>query len=183
MSTLKNLEYRLTERQKSRRAHYRKWKRFKADGKLIRAAYHKRKLKQDRKASAKLAAMIAEARANRIPRASGKGAWAGTESIAREVEALVTRARGNVTGSQKRWETYGNPNSDHHMSQKNAYAIDFYLANDYAMARQIARHFNATWSGDYGEFIVIRGGRSFRIQIIAGTHGTGPHLHVGIRAV
>jgi hypothetical protein len=183
MSTLKNLEYRLAQRKRSRRKHYVKWKRFKSEGKPVRAAYHRRKLRQDRKASVKLAKLIEAARADQIPRASGKGAWEGTKSVAREVEALVTRERGNVTGSQKRWEEYGNPDSDHHMSQENAYAIDFHLANDYAMAELIARHFNATWSGDYDEFIVVRGGRSFRIQIIAGTHGTGPHLHVGIRAL
>jgi len=73
-----------------------------------------------------------------------------------------------VSGSEKRVETYGNPGSDHHVSQTNAFAIDFLLVNDYDAA---------------SAFYVKRGGNTFRIQIIAGTHGTGPHLHVGCRLV
>lgn len=187
---LKELKAKLKERLAKQRKHYQKWKHFNRRGKLgdkVRAAYQLRQFKKHRKAVKKLARLIYKEKKRlaslRIPVASGQGAWEGTESVAREIEAVVERLRGECSGSEKRWETYGNPGSDHHMSQTDAYAIDFYLANDYTAAEAIARHFKAEWAGDYDNFTVERGGNWFRIQLIAGTHGTGPHLHAGIRRV
>lgn len=187
---------RLTKRFERRLAkqtyHYNKYTYFRKrrkPGDSVRARHHLRRFRANRRAVMKLVGLRRAKReeirkwvaANVIPPASGEGPWDGTESVAREIEALVHKKRGNVTGSQKRTATFGNPGSDHHVSQTNAFAIDFLLANDYEMAYAIAAHFGVEWAGDYSNFYITRGGKRFRIQIIAGTHGTGPHLHVGIR--
>jgi len=192
------LKTRFKRRLKLQQKHYSKWQRFKGRGKRgdkARAAYHLKRFKAHRKAVAKLVALTKEQklelkewkRLRYIPRASGEGDWAGSESVAREIEALVTKKRGDVTGSQKRAASdplsIANPGSDHNAANTTAYAIDFLLANDYEMASMIAAHFDVDWAGDYSDFYVVRGGHTFRIQIIAGQHGTGPHLHVGIRRV
>lgn len=196
LETLGLLKARLKRRLKLQRKHYRKYEHFKARGKRgdkVRAAYHLRRFKTHRKAVVKLVRLTkAEKRelaawkkAHQSHKASGEGGWGGSESVGREIEWFVEEklGRGNVSGSEKREETYGNPGSDHHVSQTNAFAIDFLLVNDYDAATRIAAYFGVDWAGDYSEFYVERGGHTFRIQIIAGTHGTGPHLHVGCRLV
>ena len=105
--------------------------------------------------------------------------WGGSRGVVNEVISVVN-GRVPIT-SRKRWATFGNPGSDHHMSQRSADAVDFATANNYALAREIARKLGGSWSGDYDSFYITRKGRRYRVQIIAGTHGTGPHLHVGVR--
>jgi hypothetical protein len=107
--------------------------------------------------------------------------WGGARAVTNEVIRIVN-GRVPVT-SRKRWELFGNPGSDHHRSQKTADAVDFGTAENYALAREIASRLGAPgqWSGDYDDFIIQRNGRAYRVQMIAGTHGTGPHLHVGVR--
>jgi hypothetical protein len=118
---------------------------------------------------------------------SGTGSWGGSESIiVNEIIPLVEKHRGpGKVGSGKRSETYGNPGSDHHVSQTTASARDFYLVNDYAMAGLIFAKLTGKsageWEGDYSAFYIKRAGKWFRVQLIAGTHGTGPHLHAGVR--
>ena len=190
------LRTRFKRRLKLQQKHYRKYRHFKARGKRgdkVRAAYHLRRFKAHRTAVVKLVELTAEEKrelaawkkAHQSRKASGEGPWGGSESVGREIEWFVEEklGRGNVSGSEKREATYGNPGSDHHVSQTNAFAIDFLLVNDYDAATRIAAYFGVDWAGDYSEFYITRGGNTFRIQIIAGTHGTGPHLHVGIRRV
>lgn len=105
--------------------------------------------------------------------------WGGCRGVTNEVIAVVN-GRVPIT-SRKRWATFGNPGSDHHMSQRNADAVDFGTAENYDLAREIVSKLGGSWSGDYDSFVITRKGKNFRVQIIAGTHGTGPHLHVGVR--
>lgn len=124
---------------------------------------------------------------SRHPRASGRGAWGGSKSvIEREVVPVLERQGVPIT-SRKRWATYGNPGSDHHRSQLLAYAVDGGVANAHGLADKIGRRLGIIGKGehveDYREYRIKRGGRVFRVQIIAGTHGTGPHLHVGVRRI
>lgn len=192
LKKLRGLTNRRDRRIAAQQKHYRKWQYFKKRGQRgdrARVAYHRERFFRNRKAVKKLVKLtrsqrrqIAEwKKRNIIPKASGEGDWGGSESVAREIEAVVERKRGKCSGSEKRTETYGNPGSDHHVSQTTAFAIDFYLVDDYEMATIIAAHFGVEWEGDYSNFYITRGGKTFRIQIIAGTHGTGPHLHVGCR--
>lgn len=116
-------------------------------------------------------------------RAADSGRWGGSRAVTNEVIRIVGgRAMGT---SRKRAGNHplsiANPGSDHNADNKTADAVDFATANNYALARDIARKLGGSWSGDYDSFIIRRNGKLFRVQIIAGTHGTGPHLHVGVR--
>lgn len=190
------LKRRRDRRIKLQNKHYDKWQFFKDRGRRgdkARAAYHLRRFEVHRKAVLKLVGLTKAKKAelrrwvkeHRIPEASGEGPWGGSESVEREIEAVVEKKRGECSGSEKRAATdplsVGNPSSDHNAANTTSYAIDFYLVADYETAYAIAAHFDAEWAGDYDSFYVERGGRTFRVQLIAGTHGTGPHLHTGTR--
>lgn len=107
------------------------------------------------------------------------GSWGGCRTVTNEVIRIVG-GRAPVT-SRKRWELYGNPDSDHYMGNKTADAVDFGISTAYSLGREIGQRLGGAWSYDYQSFYVVRNGRRYRVQIIAGTHGTGPHLHVGVR--
>jgi len=76
-----------------------------------------------------------------------------------------------------------NPGSDHSGRNLNADAVDFGIASAYSLGSEIARKLGGSWSTDYQSFNVRRNGRTYRVQIIAGTHGTGPHLHCGVARI
>lgn len=107
--------------------------------------------------------------------------WGGSRDI---FWNEVVPAAGINPHSTKRSETFGNPGSDHHISQVLAYAGDFAPSVDRAIA--IARRLGIGYNGyadDYKSYYIQREGVTFRVQIIAANHGTGPHVHVGIERV
>jgi DNA gyrase/topoisomerase IV subunit A len=115
---------------------------------------------------------------------AGAPHWGGCEDILASEVVPVAAAAGVASTSGKRSETFGNPDSDHHTSQTTASARDFATANNYGLRDQIMRALGVTGAiSDYGAYYIERAGRTFRVQPIAGTHGTGPHLHIGIRLV
>lgn len=123
-------------------------------------------------------------RRRRVVVSAGAPHWGGCEDIIRNEVVPVGRKAGVPVSSGKRSETYGNPTSDHHTSQLTASARDFATANDYGLRDAIMRKLGVGGSiSDYGAYYVKRSGRTFRVQPIAGTHGTGPHLHIGVRLV
>lgn len=97
----------------------------------------------------------------------------------------MVRRHGIPRTSAKRWATYGNPGSDHWRGNLTAYAEDYGTANNHELADKIGRKLGIVKKGehvqDYRAYYIRRGGKRFRVQIIAATHGTGPHLHVGVR--
>jgi len=181
---LSRLKTKLEARQGSLKRHTKNFRALRRS-QVIRRAWQRGKIEADRQAIKKLEGLIKTER-QRGP-ISGTGPWGGCESILeREVVPAVARNRGpGYEGSGKRSETYGNPESDHHISQKDASARDFLLVADHSMARLIygglTGNSPSAWPGDYADFYFKRAGRDFRGQIIASNHGTGPHLHVGIR--
>ena len=112
---------------------------------------------------------------------SGSPHWGGADDILeREVEP-VARRHGLEPNSAKRTETYGNPSSDHYVGNTTASARDFPTANNYALRNEIMRALGVeAVISDYGSYYIYRDGYRFRVQPIAGTHGTGPHLHIGV---
>lgn len=127
-----------------------------------------------------------EALLRKIARAkprSGTGAWGGSQSIFENEVFPVTRAAGFSPTSTKRRETYGNPGSDHHVSQALAFAADFPTANNRELAQRVARRLGLGTVSEYTAYYIKRAGRTFRVQFIWSTHGTGPHLHIGIERV
>lgn len=124
----------------------------------------------------------------RIAREVRKRAWGGSKWIvAREVRPIVKR-HGIRRTSGKRSETFGNPSSDHFVGNPFSYAEDYATANNQALAQEIRSKLDGGRHRDYESFYIKRRHRTgkaetYRVQIIAATHGTGPHLHVGIRRV
>jgi len=109
----------------------------------------------------------------------GSPHWGGCADIhADEVEP----AYGAQSHSEKRSETYGNPTSDHHVSQVWAFAGDFppSVAGAIRIAKGLGIGYNG-YADDYKLYYIYREGRQIRVQIIASNHGTGPHVHSGLR--
>lgn len=109
--------------------------------------------------------------------------WGGSADVADIFVRPVLKRHGIPETSTKRTETYGNPDSDHHVSQVLAYAIDGGIANAYAVGDEIGEAVGVGTVDDYVSENFVEDGHTYRIQVIAATHGTGPHLHTGIRRV
>jgi hypothetical protein len=110
--------------------------------------------------------------------------WGGSEDILRREVLPVAASMGFARHSGKRDEDYGNPGSDHHVSQPIASAGDFPPSISLAVA--IAKRLGIGYRGyadDYKLYYIQRDGHTYRVQIIASNHGTGPHVHVGIARV
>lgn len=116
----------------------------------------------------------------------GPSTWGGSKAIVREEVAPILAAEGVPRTSAKRSETFGNPGSDHFIGNLRSYAEDYAIAEAYALATRIRRALigdSSQTHRDYESFYITRRGHTYRVQIIAGTHGTGPHLHVGVERV
>jgi hypothetical protein len=142
-------------------------KAFRREKKAVK--YLKKKIKQRREALAK----------SLLP---GWPGWAGGKLIMREIWRAVIKETGISPTSGKRKETFGNPSSDHFWLNLFSFAKDFATGNNQALAQHIRSYLDPGGiHHDYESFYIVRFGYRFRIQIIAGTHGTGPHLHIGIK--
>ena len=122
-------------------------------------------------------------RRKRQRRHIGTGSWGGSRSVARIGEKVIKR-RGYTITSRKRWATFGNPSSDHWRGNPNAYALDAATANNRGLALEIAKAYGRDSVQDYQTFVYeAPNGRRFAVQIIYSTHGTGPHLHLGVHRI
>lgn len=122
------------------------------------------------------------ARRKRLRRQRSDAQWGGARAVTNEIIDIVN-GRAPVT-SRKRWEMFGNPDSDHYRGKKNADAVDFGIAEAHDLKNEISQRLGGPRElADYGSFFVERNGQTFRVQLIAGTHGTGPHLHAGVEAL
>jgi hypothetical protein len=154
------------------------------DGYKKRAAKLLKRADRQGKAIKKLDKLIDKAR--KAQPESGTGAWGGSKSIVQNEVNTVAHRWGIAKTSAKRWATFGNPGSDHHMLNRTAFAKDYATTNNYAFGVAIGKSLGIDYRGamdDYKNFYIKRAGKTFRVQIICGTHGTGPHTHVGIRRV
>lgn len=141
----------------------------------------KRKIPDIKEAIRKLTAWIKRRRRrnqrNDIEFSPGSPHWGGCADVY-ENELVPALGRAHST---KREETFGNPGSDHHVSQVWAHAGDF--ASGVSIAIRIAKELGVGYSGyadDYKLYYIVREGRTIRVQIIAQNHGTGPHTHEGM---
>ncbi len=121
-----------------------------------------------------------------VNRHSGASLYSGARAVTNEVIDIVN-GRAPVT-SRKRSPTHplslANPGSDHSGLNRTADAVDFGIAEAHWLKNEISRKLGGPGVlPDYGTFTVNRNGRHYRVQIIAGTHGTGPHLHVGVKRI
>lgn len=122
--------------------------------------------------------------------AYGEGPNEGSTSIIEGVVIPTYVKHGIPVTSRKRWETYGNPSSDHYYGNRDADAADGGVANAFWLHAEITRKFvsegmplNAPLSDYVERYCTTPNLRRFRVQCIAETHGTGPHYHSGVRHV
>lgn len=132
----------------------------------------------------KIAELARQIRKREVVVSPGSPHWGGCEDIIVNEIVPVAKKAGVAETSGKRSETYGNPDSDHHTSQTTASARDFATDSNFSLRDKIMRKLGVKGGiTDYGAYYIRRAGRTFRVQPIAGTHGTGPHLHMGLRLV
>jgi len=116
------------------------------------------------------------------------GGWGGTEGIVRQFDRIAGQVGAGV-GSGKR--SYvppgGSSTSDHLTGNKNAFARDYTGSEEAqrALAKRIAdalgvRH---TFRGADTNVTKVINGRKYRFQLITRPHGTGPHVHLGVRRI
>lgn len=123
--------------------------------------------------------------------APGAPAWGGSKRPVVEVANPIAEKHGLTRTSAKRSETFGNPGSDHYILNLFSYAQDWAKAGSvaaqqeayYATAREIRKALNGGEHQDYEPFYFEVDGRTYRGQLIAAQHGTGPHLHFGVELV
>lgn len=128
------------------------------------------------------------ARRNSRRRRLSNRMWGGSRFFTnRAIEHVdKIRSRPRIT-SRKRVSPFGNARSDHYVGNWAADAVDFALIDDHDAATSLARHLG--WRGtqptfpDYATWTSTRDGKRFQHQLIAGDHGTGPHLHYGVHRV
>ena len=177
MASLKTLRAKLAARVAGFKRQNRKAKKTGKAGHRKQARIHRRAIK-------KLKALIVKW--FRLHPKSGTGAWQGSKSIIVNEVLPVGRRWGIAVTSRKRWQTYGNPGSDHYRGNKDAYAVDFATDSNFDFGVAIGKSLGVPYGGsgsDYNNFYITRAGHTFRVQLICGTHGTGPHCHCGIRRV
>lgn len=115
---------------------------------------------------------------------AGRPWWGGGKRIIRDEVWPIVKSAGIAPTSGKRSETFGNPGSDHFILNIWAFAKDFATGNNQSLAQKIRSKLTPGQTHhDYEEFYFERFGHTYRGQIIASTHGSGPHLHIGIRRV
>lgn len=144
---------------------------------------HARKAGEHGRAMRKLMGLISRARKlySLLP---GPPSWGGSKRLIREKVAPLVERRGISRTSAKRSETFGNPGSDHYIGNVLAYAEDYATADNQALAQEIRSALDpGAAHQDYERFYTEFRGHTYRVQIIASTHGTGPHLHVGSERV
>lgn len=176
---LADADRRLLGRREKHRFYHEKSRRPKAERAKLAARWHKLE-DEAAKLVAQRKSQVADAERVVARYSSDDHLWGGARTVTNEITGIVA-GRAPIT-SRKRMATFGNPGSDHHVSQKHADAVDFGVAEAHSLKNEISRRLGGPSPlADYGSFNVRRNGRTYRVQIIAGTHGTGPHLHCGAR--
>lgn len=114
----------------------------------------------------------------------------GATAIIKYEVIPVLHAAGVPVTSRKRWATFGNPSSDHWMGNKDADAVDggtFSPNDELGSAIVTALKNRKTAMSGFAEFTIARSHtgseETYRIQVITEPHGTGPHVHSGVKRV
>lgn len=119
----------------------------------------------------------------------GEGSYSGSASFIDIIIMPIYSRYGIPPTSRKRWETFGNPSSDHYAGNYSADALDGGIANAQWLHAKIRDEFRRKGvplspdPADYRMCYCTANGARFRFQGIAATHGTGPHYHAGVRRV
>ena len=115
----------------------------------------------------------------------------GATAIIKYEVIPALEAAGVPVTSRKRWATFGNPSSDHWLGNRDADAADggTFADND-GLGSEVKAVLlddpDAAMDG-FTEFVITRSHtgspETYRVQIITEEHGTGPHIHTGVKRV
>jgi len=170
--SLRDLRRRYQVRAKKRAKQKRLFRQSGKRGYVLAAARNGRAMR-------KLRALIDKLEEKLFSVAPGFPAWGGVAYIIRSEVRPIVQAEGYAVTSTKRWATFGNPSSDHYRGNKLNYAEDYGAGTNYPLAQKIRSALDGGIHVDYTDFYIERRGHTYRFEIIAANHGTGPHLHVG----
>ncbi len=111
--------------------------------------------------------------------------WSGSRYVIEEKVIPVAYDLGVPVTSLKRYDTLGNPSSDHYVGNITAYAADLGTYSGEALANAIAKSLGIEGysTGNYNSYYVTFGGMTFRVQILWAVSGHYDHVHVGVRRV
>ncbi len=115
------------------------------------------------------------------------GGWGGTERLAdRAIE--IAREMGIGVSSTKRGATTSigsTSRSDHHVSQRNAFAVDLPVTGPRGaeLARKIGQAYGLTGStvGNFNRHVIEVDGERYRMQVLWGVKDHWDHVHVGFK--
>lgn len=116
--------------------------------------------------------------------------YKGATAIIKYEVIPILHAAGVPVTSRKRWATFGNPSSDHWKGNKDADAVDggtFVNNDELGSAIVTALKQRKSEMTAFSEFTIERShtgsAESYRVQVITEEHGTGPHIHIGVKRV
>lgn len=113
--------------------------------------------------------------------------FAGSRYFTNRVIDISDKHRKTViVTSRKRPILLGNTGSDHNFFQRLADAVDEAFDNDQRLMDIVADELGGPNDvNDFQHFTLVnpQNGRHYRAQLIAVTHGTGPHFHSGFRRI
>lgn len=116
--------------------------------------------------------------------------YAGATAIIKYEVIPILHAAGVPVTSRKRWATFGNPSSDHWKGNKDADAVDgatFVENNELGSEIVTALKQRESEMSAFAEFEITRShtgsAETYRVQVITEEHGTGPHIHIGVKRV
>lgn len=117
----------------------------------------------------------------------GSPHWGGSRDVMDRFVVPVYQRHGIPITSRKRAAndplSISNPGSDHNEANVLADALDGGIANAYSVGDEVGEAVGVGSVDDYVTENFVVDGHTYRIQVIAGTHGTGPHLHTGIARI
>lgn len=114
----------------------------------------------------------------------------GATAIIKYEVIPILHAAGVPVTSRKRWATFGNPSSDHWLGNRDADAVDGgTVSNNDELGSAIVTALKQRKSemSSFAEFEITRShtgsAETYRVQVITEEHGTGPHIHIGVKRV
>lgn len=135
-------------------------------------------------------AAIRRLRAQRKKLVADRFKYKGATAIIKYEVIPILHAAGVPVTSRKRWQTFGNPSSDHWKGNKDADAVDgatFVENNELGSAIVTALKQRKSEMSGFIEFEITRShtgsAETYRVQVITEEHGTGPHIHIGVKRV
>jgi hypothetical protein len=154
-----------------------------------RARGAKRTIKRARKVlkvSRKRAARLLKRIRRRKKALAEASQWGGSRGVTNRIIEIVG-GRAAVT-SRKRPANHplslANPGSDHNEANTTSDAVDFGIAEAFSLRDEVMRKLGVSEPiFDGAHYVITFNGKRYRVQPIARNHGTGPHLHFGVRAL